>query len=143
MLVCVIASFVSKERAKIQSFAKTAKKYHIPVSLDGCHMEADKSLSRKLAAQADILIMNRRYPTMVSEKENLEEALAYWKSAGLLRDTDKENADATAEGKPKRHVIAREKRASRVEVAMRAYESKEIALVLNQAEMKFARPQIS
>lgn len=70
----------------------------------------------------------------------LEEALAYWKSAGLLRDTDKENADATAEGKPKRHVIAREKRASRVEVAMRAYESKEIALVLNQAEMKFARP---
>ncbi|MCR5229908.1 MAG: carbohydrate kinase family protein [Solobacterium sp.] len=58
--------------------AETAKKYHIPVSLDGCHMEADKSLSRKLAAQADILIMNRRYPMMVSEKENLEEALAYF-----------------------------------------------------------------
>ncbi len=58
--------------------AETARKYHIPVSLDGCHMEPDKALSRNLAAQADILIMNSRYPMMVSEKNSLEEALAYF-----------------------------------------------------------------
>ncbi len=69
----------------------------------------------------------------------LEEALTYWKSAGLLKDNSKETVENN-ESKTKRHVIAREKRASRVEVAMRAYESKEIALVLNQAEMKFGRP---
>ncbi len=70
----------------------------------------------------------------------LEEALLYWRSAGLLKDSSQAPVVTTASAKPKRQAAVREKRATRVEISKRADESKEIALVLQQAEIKFARP---
>ncbi len=59
-----------------------AKQNHIPVSVDGCHMETDRELNRKMAEQADILIMNARYPKLVAKTETTEDALAYFASHG-------------------------------------------------------------
>lgn len=59
-----------------------AKENHVLVSVDGCHMEKDVEDNRKMAALSDILIMNARYPLLVSEKESIEEALTYFASIG-------------------------------------------------------------
>ena len=68
----------------------------------------------------------------------LDEALLYWEGAGLLR---RENAPAAEPAKPQAPKAApRAVRASRAEIALRASESREIALILQQAEIKFARP---
>ncbi len=61
---------------------RIAKENGIPVSVDGCHMESDLGLNRKMAEQADILIMNARYPRLVANTETTEEALAYFASHG-------------------------------------------------------------
>ncbi len=61
---------------------RIAKENGIPVSVDGCHMESDVSLNRKMAQMADILIMNARYPKIVAETETTEEALEYFASHG-------------------------------------------------------------
>lgn len=62
--------------------AEIAKEAGILISLDGCHMEKDKALNRQLACMSDILIMNTRFPTMVSGMENVEDALKYFASHG-------------------------------------------------------------
>lgn len=59
-----------------------AKQNNIPVSVDGCHMETDKALNRKMAEMADILIMNARYPKLVANTETTEDALAFFASHG-------------------------------------------------------------
>lgn len=55
--------------------AKIAKAAGVTVSLDGCSMQKDNQRNRDLAAMADILIMNAKYPVRVSGKENYAEAL--------------------------------------------------------------------
>ena len=59
-----------------------AKQFGIPVSVDGCHMEEDRELNRKMAEKADILIMNARYPKLVAKTETTEQALEYFASIG-------------------------------------------------------------
>ena len=59
-----------------------AKQYGIPVSVDGCHMEEDRELNRKMASMADILIMNARYPRLVAGTETTEQALEYFAFQG-------------------------------------------------------------
>lgn len=61
---------------------KIAKQYGIPVSVDGCHMEEDKELNRSMALEADILIMNARYPKLVAKTATTEEALAFFAANG-------------------------------------------------------------
>ncbi|MBP5618370.1 MAG: DnaD domain protein [Clostridia bacterium] len=68
----------------------------------------------------------------------LNEALLYWESAGLLCRADAAVSDAAPAAKPK--VVVKRERATRGEIALRASESREIALVLRQAETVFARP---
>ena len=68
----------------------------------------------------------------------LSEALLYWESAGLLSRADAAPTAAVPAAKPK--VVAKRERATRGEIALRASESREIALVLRQAETVFARP---
>jgi len=59
-----------------------AKQFGIPVSVDGCHMEADREFNRKMAEKADILIMNARYPKLVAKTETTEQALEYFAAIG-------------------------------------------------------------
>ena len=61
---------------------KIAKQYGIPVSVDGCHMEEDRELNRSMALEADILIMNARYPKLVANTATTEEALAFFAANG-------------------------------------------------------------
>ena len=62
--------------------AEIAKSYGVTVSLDGCSMQTDNRRNRTLASMADILIMNRKYPLMVAEKADYEEALLEMASWG-------------------------------------------------------------
>ncbi len=62
--------------------AALAKEYGVIVSLDGCSMQKDNAKNRRLAAMADILIMNARYPKKVSGKETIEEAMREMASLG-------------------------------------------------------------
>ena len=55
--------------------AAIAKRAGVPVSLDGCHMQKDNGKNRALASMCHILIMNSRYPAMVSGIDDCEEAL--------------------------------------------------------------------
>ena len=61
---------------------RIARDNNIPVSVDGCHMEEDRELNRLMASQADILIMNARYPKLVAKTETTEEALEYFAGIG-------------------------------------------------------------
>lgn len=56
--------------------AHLAKEYGVTISLDGCSMQKDNEKNRRLAAMADILIMNAKYPYRVAKKEDLSEAMA-------------------------------------------------------------------
>ena len=61
--------------------AKLAKSYGVTVSLDGCSVQADNSQNQQLAAMADILIVNAKYPFRVTGRDNLHDAmreLATW-----------------------------------------------------------------
>ena len=62
--------------------AMLAKEYRVIVSLDGCSMQKDNDKNRRLAAMADILIMNARYPKRVSGKETMVEAMQEMASLG-------------------------------------------------------------
>ena len=62
--------------------ATLAKEYGVIVSLDGCSMQKDNEKNRRLAAMADILIMNARYPRRVSEKDTILEAMREMASLG-------------------------------------------------------------
>ena len=55
--------------------ARIAKQAGVPVSLDGCSMQKDNEKNLALAAMADILIMNARYPLRVSGEADVEKAL--------------------------------------------------------------------
>jgi sugar/nucleoside kinase (ribokinase family) len=52
-----------------------AKEAGVLVSMDGCSMQEDNELNKKLASLADVLIMNHKYPLRVSGKKTIEEAL--------------------------------------------------------------------
>lgn len=67
----------------------------------------------------------------------LKEALLYWEQAGLLLRPEAPAAPVKP-AKPDKAV--RTLRATRAEIARRALESREIALVLQRAEIVFARP---
>ena len=62
--------------------AAIAKKAGVLVSLDGCSMQKDNEKNRALAAMSDILIMNYRYPVMVSGIADYEKALLEMASWG-------------------------------------------------------------
>ena len=55
------------------------------VSLDGCSRQADNSLNLRLAAMADILIMNAVYPFRVSGLTDREDALRFMAGLGTAR----------------------------------------------------------
>ena len=57
------------------SAARIAKEAGVTVSLDGCSMQRDNEKNKTLASLADILIMNARYPLLVSGIKNYAEAL--------------------------------------------------------------------
>ena len=59
-----------------------AKQNHIMVSVDGRHMEKDLEKNRKMAEQADILIMSAPYSRMVSGTGTAEDGLAYFADRG-------------------------------------------------------------
>lgn len=59
-----------------------AKQNHIMVSVDGRHMEKDLEKNRKMAEQADILIMSAPYSRMVSGTGAAEDGLAYFADRG-------------------------------------------------------------
>lgn len=62
--------------------ARIAREAGIPVSMDGCSKKVDNSPNARLAAMADILIMNEAFPYYTSGKDNLEEAMKYFADAG-------------------------------------------------------------
>lgn len=55
--------------------AKLAKEVQTTISLDGCTVQPEQEKNRALASLADILIMNSRYPLIVSGKATHQEAL--------------------------------------------------------------------
>ena len=62
--------------------AEIAKAAGVTVSLDGCSRQKDNALNLRLAALADILIMNAVYPFAVSGKADREEALRFMAGLG-------------------------------------------------------------
>ena len=61
--------------ANARKAAELAREYGVTVSLDGCTRQKDNRLNRELASMADILITNAVYPTSVTGKASMEEAL--------------------------------------------------------------------
>ncbi|MCI8564989.1 MAG: carbohydrate kinase family protein [Lachnospiraceae bacterium] len=59
-----------------------AREYGVTISLDGCSMQKDNEKNRRLAAMADLLIMNAKYPYRVSGQETLADAMEYMASLG-------------------------------------------------------------
>lgn len=111
---------------------------------------ADQHLKLASPAAIKTLLYAARHGLEFEEQEicrqigitpiELNEALLYWQSAGLLTGTGERTNAVSPPAKAKRTAVAREKRATRLEIARRADEAKEIALILQQAEIKFARP---
>lgn len=62
--------------------AELAKEFGVLISLDGCSMQKENQKNRRLAAMADILIMNARYPLKVSGKDTITEAMKKMASLG-------------------------------------------------------------
>ena len=62
--------------------ARIARENGVPVSLDGCSRKADNSPNARLAAMADILIMNEQFPYYTSGMNDLEQAMKYFADAG-------------------------------------------------------------
>lgn len=82
--------------------ASLAKEYGVMVSLDGCSMQKDNEKNRRLAAMADILIMNARYPRRVSECQEMRKAMEYMASLGaqvVISTAGKDGCYAYLEGK--------------------------------------------
>ncbi len=118
-------------------------------ALPNCVAEQHIKLASHSALKVIIYIMKNGTATDEAEfcKQlgisaiELNEALLYWRSAGLLNcESERQATESKPDGKVKSQVVARQKRVTRVEVARRADESRDIALVLQQAEIKFARP---
>lgn len=65
--------------------ARIAKELGVAVSLDGCSMQKDNEKNRALAAMADILVMNAKYPLRVSTLATYNEALVEMSSWGSKR----------------------------------------------------------
>ena len=65
--------------------AAIAREAGVTVSLDGCSRQADNERNLRLAAMADILIMNAVYPFKVSGRENPEEALRFMAAQGVQK----------------------------------------------------------
>ena len=61
--------------ANAMAAVRAAREGSAVVSLDGCHMKSDNRLNVALASSADILIMNYRYPLMVSGLSDYDHAL--------------------------------------------------------------------
>ncbi|HQD72424.1 MAG TPA: carbohydrate kinase family protein [Clostridiales bacterium] len=55
--------------------AELAKEYKVLISLDGSTRQKDNRLNKELASRVDILIMSAVYPTAVSGKPTIKEAL--------------------------------------------------------------------
>ena len=109
---------------------------------------ADKHLKLASHEALKVILALTRQGTGVEEEAlcrelgitaaQLDEALLYWEQAGLLR---REAAPAVEVPKPsKPAATVRAARATRGEIARRASECREIALVLQRAEVVFARP---
>ena len=82
--------------------ATLAKEYGVVVSLDGCSMQKDHAKNRRLAAMADILIMNARYPKKVSGQEDIRQAMLEMASLGsgiVISTAGKEGCYAVLDGK--------------------------------------------
>ena len=62
--------------------AHIAREAGVPVSMDGCSRKADNTPNARLAAMADILIMNEAFPYYTSGKDSLEEAMRFFADAG-------------------------------------------------------------
>ena len=62
--------------------AEIARDAGVTVSLDGCSRQKDNALNLRLAALADILIMNAVYPFAVSGRTDREEALKFMAGLG-------------------------------------------------------------
>ena len=62
--------------------AQYARGAGVAVSLDGCSRQRDNALNLRLAALADILIMNAVYPFAVSGRSDREEALKFFAGLG-------------------------------------------------------------
>ncbi len=70
--------------------ARIAKEYGVPVSLDGASLKEPNEINLELARLADILIMNWRYPCMVTGIKDYEKALlevASWGTARIVAGT--------------------------------------------------------
>lgn len=63
--------------------AGLAKELGLTVSLDACSMQADNGKNWELAAMADILIANEKYPRRLTGMDSVEEALAEMARRGL------------------------------------------------------------
>ena len=82
--------------------ATLAKEYGVIVSLDGCSMQKDHEKNRRLAAMADILIMNARYPKKVSGKDEIQEAMLEMAALGskiVISTAGKDGCYAVMDGK--------------------------------------------
>ena len=62
--------------------AGIAKAAGVTVSLDGCSRQRDNALNIRLAALADLLIMNAVYPFAVSGRSDREDALKFFAGLG-------------------------------------------------------------
>ncbi len=107
----------------VRKYLKLATPAAVKVILWICCSASDEISPEKAAAELGLDI------------NEVNETLLFWKSVGMLNGEPENNAGSA----PRQIAVLRQQKPSREETARRGLESKEIAFLLHEAEMKFGR----
>ena len=110
-------------RSVVRKYLKLATPAVVKVILWICCNNTDKILAETAAAELGLDI------------NEVNEALMFWESVGVLNG-EPENGKVAA---PLQKAVLRQQKPSREETARRGLQSKEVAFLLREAEMKFGR----
>ncbi len=110
-------------RSVVRKYLKLATPAAVKVILWICCNNTDKALAETAAAELGLDI------------NEVNEALMFWESVGVLNGEPKNGTVAA----PLQKAVLRQQKPSREETARRGLQSKEVAFLLREAEMKFGR----
>ena len=110
-------------RSVVRKYLKLASPAAVKVMLWICCNNTGEILPEKAAAE------------LVLDINEINEALIFWESVGILNG----EPESAAVAAPRQKAVLRHQKPSREETARRGLQSKEVAFLLREAEMKFGR----